>query len=162
MKKLLLFIFFPIICFSQDSISTSTKKIIGVRPEPKLLSSFTDSIPKDADLYVLGYDNSFWKINYFDIKGYVTENSIYKTRDMYVLLNKSKEEKLKEKYGEEVGFKINNGQTWIGMTEEMLIDSKGYPDDKNITKTVYGNSEQWIYGNQYIYVEENKVTAIQK
>lgn len=39
----------------------------------------------------------------------------------------------------------------------------GSPQDKNITETQYGKEEQWVYGgNHYLYIENNKVVAIQQ
>lgn len=39
----------------------------------------------------------------------------------------------------------------------------GRPTDKNITETEYGKSEQWVYsGYKYLYIENDKVTSIQK
>lgn len=55
----------------------------------------------------------------------------------------------------------------IGMTQDDVIASWGKPDDINKTITQYGVNEQWVYNrdflrnNQYVYFENNKVTAIQ-
>ena len=39
----------------------------------------------------------------------------------------------------------------------------GKPSDKNITETKYGTREQWVYrGYGYLYIEDGKVTTIQK
>ncbi len=51
----------------------------------------------------------------------------------------------------------------IGMTEaQVLASSWGKPSSVNTTVTVYGNSEQWVYGyGMYVYFRNGKVSAIQ-
>ncbi|MBB6328415.1 hypothetical protein FHS59_004058 [Algoriphagus iocasae] len=74
----------------------------------------------------------------------------------------SRREKYHKKYGKEVGERIANEKIWIGMTEEMLIDSWGNPDDINTTVTRYSNRKQYVYGlGQYVYVVNGKVDAWQ-
>lgn len=52
----------------------------------------------------------------------------------------------------------------IGMTAIQVLESSwGEPSEKNITKTVNGTSEQWVYSiGNYIYLENGIVTAIQE
>ncbi|MGE7217158.1 hypothetical protein ACQKJC_11710 [Priestia koreensis] len=49
----------------------------------------------------------------------------------------------------------------IGMTEEEVLDILGKPQDINPTITSSGTSEQWVYPNGYIYLEDGIVDAIQ-
>ena len=49
----------------------------------------------------------------------------------------------------------------IGMTKEMVVLSWGKPNDVNKTITKSNTSEQWIYEDNYLYFEGNKLTAIQ-
>jgi len=50
----------------------------------------------------------------------------------------------------------------IGMTKDMCRASWGGPDEINKTTTVYGTTEQWVYGYSYVYFDEKgKITAIQ-
>ena len=71
-------------------------------------------------------------------------------------------EKYVKKYGTEVGEKIAKRIIWIGMTEEMLIDSWGNPKDINSTVTRYSHRKQYVYSsNQYVYVENGVVDAWQ-
>ncbi|MGS2779879.1 hypothetical protein ACVBAX_21310 [Robertmurraya sp. GLU-23] len=51
----------------------------------------------------------------------------------------------------------------IGMTkDEVLNSSWGKPDSINTTTSVYGNSEQWVYGNgNYLYFENEVLVTIQ-
>jgi hypothetical protein len=66
------------------------------------------------------------------------------------------------KYGPVNGEKVAKGLIWIGMTEAMLLDSWGQPEDINSTVTRYGSRKQYAYGSgQYVYVENGKVDAWQ-
>jgi len=51
--------------------------------------------------------------------------------------------------------------TAIGMTEEMLQSSRGEPYAINTTKTVDGTHQQWVYGDDYFYIDNGVVTALQ-
>ena len=49
----------------------------------------------------------------------------------------------------------------VGMTAEEVRNSTwGSPDDINKTVTSYGTTEQWVYGNKYIYFRDGIVTSI--
>lgn len=53
----------------------------------------------------------------------------------------------------------------IGMTAKQVREKTnwGKPVDINRTITKYGTNEQWVYeGNQYLYFENGKLTAIQQ
>lgn len=56
----------------------------------------------------------------------------------------------------------------IGMSPQDVISAWGYPRDINRTRTAYGTSEQWCYGDlryyqrlKYVYFEKGKVVTIQ-
>jgi hypothetical protein len=67
-----------------------------------------------------------------------------------------------KKYGLVNGEKVSKSLIWIGMTEEMLYDSWGQPEDINTSVTRYGTRKQYVYGSgQYVYVENGKVDAWQ-
>lgn len=78
-----------------------------------------------------------------------------------------RESKIYKKYGREIGERILMGEVWIGMTRELLFESKGKPTKIGITtETADMYSVQYIYesrlfGTELIYVENGKVTAIQ-
>jgi hypothetical protein len=67
-----------------------------------------------------------------------------------------------KKYGPINGEKVAKGLIWIGMTEAMLLDSWGQPEDINTTVTKYSTRKQYVYGSgRYVYVENGKVDAWQ-
>jgi len=69
----------------------------------------------------------------------------------------------KEKYGwsDEIWELIDNGEARIGMNKEQVRLSWGKP--KKINKDIYRGriQEQWIYESQYLYFENDRLTAIQ-
>ena len=50
---------------------------------------------------------------------------------------------------------------YIGMPGDALRLVKGMPDKINRTTTAYAISEQWVYGNDYYYFKNDKLTTIQ-
>ena len=71
---------------------------------------------------------------------------------------------LLDKWGDELGHKINDGIIEIGFTETMVEEAIGQPDSVNRTTYSYYVREQWVYNEgdyRYIYLEDGIVTAIQ-
>lgn len=75
---------------------------------------------------------------------------------------KERKESLIKKYGKWAGERMAEGTIWIGMSETQLLETKGEPNKINVTQGSWGTHKQLIYAdNQYIYVENGKVTAWQ-
>lgn len=84
-----------------------------------------------------------------------------KRKENILALN-TRREKFHKKYGEEIGDRIALQKIWIGMSEDMLIDSWGKPNDINQTVTRYSVRKQYVYGlGQYVYVVNGVVEAWQ-
>lgn len=49
----------------------------------------------------------------------------------------------------------------LGMSEKALIKSWGKPDDINTSVGRWGVHKQYVYGSQYVYVENGEITAWQ-
>ena len=49
----------------------------------------------------------------------------------------------------------------IGMTKKMVLDSWGAPNDIHRTVGSWGVHEQWVYDNQYLYLENDILTSFQ-
>ena len=47
------------------------------------------------------------------------------------------------------------------MSKSDVLRAWGKPNDINRTVGDYGTSEQWVYGNEYIYFDNGTVTAWQ-
>lgn len=56
---------------------------------------------------------------------------------------------------------IAKGQVFIGMTRDEVIVSWGRPEGSNVTQTAYGKHEQLVYGDQYLYLTDDRLTTIQ-
>ena len=77
-------------------------------------------------------------------------------------INEEHKASMIKKYGNQIGEKVGNGLIWIGMTEDMLIDSWGFPEDVNRTVTANEVRKQYVYpGSNYVYLVNGKVTAWQ-
>ena len=72
-----------------------------------------------------------------------------------------KADKLKQRFGKENFYNILQGKVKIGMTKEMCELSWGLPKDINKTLTNKSSSEQWVYEENYLYFDNNELTAIQ-
>lgn len=124
----------------------------------------------------------YYRVKYKNIEGYVSLKNIYINDDMQSYLNKKEEDNnkklLEEKLERE---KLNKGReeyerekfkTWypyvkrheikIGMPEYCIIPSIGQPNKINTSEYSFGIHKQYVYDNMYIYVENEKVTAIQE
>lgn len=66
-----------------------------------------------------------------------------------------------KKFGKEAWLDILSGKVKIGMTKDACKISWGEP--KDINRTVVSNkiSEQWVYDSNYLYFDNNVLTAIQ-
>lgn len=50
----------------------------------------------------------------------------------------------------------------IGMSADDCQMLLGYPQDINTTVTEHGTSEQWVYPDKYVYIEDGKVVSYQE
>jgi hypothetical protein len=78
-----------------------------------------------------------------------------------IMINYNDAEKYKKKYGVENWKLILNRKIKIGMTKEMCSLSWGEPQRINETITQYSKREQWVYEDNYLYFENEQLTAIQ-
>ena len=77
-------------------------------------------------------------------------------------LRKEKEEYIKQKFPLDIAAKINKGQIDIGWTEQMVILSLGYPEDKNTDTYSWGTTTQLVFKNRkydYVYLKNGIVTS---
>ena len=56
---------------------------------------------------------------------------------------------------------IKGQRVALGMTADQVILSWGKPEDVNRSVGSWGIHEQWVYGEQYVYLENGKVTSFQ-
>ena len=173
---------------SNDSISlpkTVTAVYTGtpLREVPDVNADIKFRVPKGSLLEVIGSKNEYLKVKYDSIEGYLiyflvsapfsNEFSAFvqnakkiedekKRIDNEQKIIKRKAD-LTKKYGLSAANKILDEVIWIGMTENMLLESWGEPEDINTTVTSYVSRKQFVYGSgKYVYVVNGKVDAWQK
>ena len=75
------------------------------------------------------------------------QNVILAYRELYVL-----------KYDEEIGQRIASERIWKGMTDEMVRDGWGEPDQINNNVERWGTFTQWSYGNIIFFFRDGNLT----
>ena len=134
-----------------DTLSMSLKNVDSLRvvlPQPSEVAYLTaiEVRLKDNDDLRLFVDQSYFvkeRQAYFD----ELKNSL--AADLLVKRSPTMSErrnKLTMQYGKIVADKLLFGKTWLGMTEEMLMDAKGRPYGIEETNTDKGVSKIYIYG----------------
>jgi hypothetical protein len=152
---------------------------LRISPDPS--TETIGKIPRYASLNVTGFQETYLKvkfdtlegyISYLFVKGYTPEFRLYfdyakslddkEIKEKLQAKDKKRLDELIEKYGKWASERIVEEKIWIGMTEEMLLESLGRPNDINRTVTSNSVSKQYVYPNyRYVYVVNGKVTAFQ-
>lgn len=70
-----------------------------------------------------------------------------------------RKEKLSKKYDSFTVDSIIEGEIFIGMSEDALIESWGHPKRINETVGRWGVHKQYVYWSKYVYVENGKITS---
>jgi len=65
--------------YKSFAVETTTKAIAKLRYEPSPLSNIKKQIPKDETIYVIGYNNNYWKIFYRGEEGYLIDGLYFET-----------------------------------------------------------------------------------
>jgi hypothetical protein len=163
-----------------------------LREAPDVASEIKYKVPKGALLQVIGSNKEYLKVKYDSIEGYLIyflvssntqefstfvkkakkfEEERYKIEAerkrieeerRLTKINAERKAALTKKYGSFAAIRILERKIWIGMTEAMLLDSWGEPEDINTTVNRYVTRKQYVYGlGRYVYVENGKVDAWQ-
>jgi len=74
---------------------------------------------------------------------------------------KKRKDNLIAEYGITYGTKIFEGRFWLGMTDEMAIESLGKPEKINKSVGRWGVHEQWVYDSTYLYFENGILNSYQ-
>jgi hypothetical protein len=114
-----------------------------------------------------GYINEVWVKNDERVKKYViakVESEAQKLKLANETSNAIRREKIIARYGVSIYSRVERGEYWIGMTDDLAILSLGFPKTKNRTVGGWGVHEQWVYekGNRlYLYFENGILTSYQ-
>jgi len=93
------------------------------------------------------------------------ERQAYEAKWKAIAAKKREErrKKLATKYGKAIADKIISKKIWLGMTDDMAIESRGYAWKTNRSVGSWGVKEQWVYGEisnrVYLYFENGKLTS---
>ncbi|OGU40888.1 MAG: hypothetical protein A2455_17145 [Ignavibacteria bacterium RIFOXYC2_FULL_35_16] len=79
----------------------------------------------------------------------------------YVQFEMLSEKNLISKFSKKIQNMVKERKIAVGMTSEQAILSWGKPDDIKRTIGSWGKHEQWIYGSNYLYFENGKLTSWQ-
>lgn len=66
-----------------------------------------------------------------------------------------------DKWSNSIVNAINNHKILLGMTNDQIVSSWGYPDKINNSVGDWGVHEQWIYGRSYLYLENGTLKSWQ-
>jgi hypothetical protein len=94
-------------------------------------------------------------------KGEQIPLSVENTKNSYWVFEAGQAELYKKKFGDENWQRVLSGKVKIGMTKEMCQLSWGKPNSINETITSGNKSEQWVYSDNYLYFDNDILTAIQ-
>jgi hypothetical protein len=159
-----------------------------LRKEANWESDILMNLHSGDSVDVLDYvpKTKYFKVKHNELVGFVDVEGVVKTDDIHNLMTKKdqnyevvkaqeakqsaleKEQQAKQrkqnlinKYGTDTADKILAHKIWLGMTKDMAIESWGKPKDINRTVTSYSVSEQWVYGDRYLYFDDGILTSWQ-
>ena len=156
-----------------DTMSMSLKNVDSLRvvlPQPSEVANLTaiEVRLKDNDDLRLFVEQSYFvkerQAYFIELRNSVIANLLVKNRNG----GSERRDKLTTKDGKIVADKILIGKTWLGMTEEMLLDVKGRPAYFEETNTDKGVSQLYIYSYfggcgmfyEYYHFENGKLTKV--
>lgn len=93
--------------------------------------------------------------NQIDLNEYELSNKRHR------FLTKEEGDVLIKKYGKNILLSVLKQEVKIGMSKELCKMVWGVPDDINKTTNNKGSKEQWVYPNNYLYFENEKLVGIQ-
>ena len=113
---------------------------------------------KDNKIIVLREDRTWILSPYENYTFYFDDDNLIWVSTDFWISDKAEETTMRKV---ENGNSVEKKHPSIGMTAEEVRNSTwGSPDDINKTVTAYGTTEQWVYGNKYIYFRDGVVTSI--
>ena len=158
-----------------------------IKDAPTPIGNTIETLQQERKVYIVDYDNEYFKICDNDLCGYVStlwiegspeiskyvadkkvlayeikEENIRRQISANEMQNKKREESLIKKWGVNTYNSLRKGNFWLGMTSEMAIVAFGNPNKINETVGTWGEHEQWVFDNIYLYFENGKLTSYQR
>lgn len=172
-----------------DSLLVYTKNDGVIKELPDITSKVIYNYKKGTSIYILDYvaDNYYTAIC-DSVIGYISRYNIeedkltkdnldtlmyrknmelYRIRQMQYLKDLDKQfDEYKKAYGNSIAYKLNNSEVWLGMTENMLLNSVGRPSSINETVGSWGVKRQYVYRYDgvlhYYYFKNGYLTSYQR
>ena len=151
--------------------------LLKIKPRDTSQDFGVSFLPTDSVKLLELYDTWYWKVDYKGRIGYISDRDLTKDSVYHKILATKKpikfidntqiaEDKaelavMTKKYGASWATLIVAEKIKIGMTKAMVKDSWGEPEDINRTVGSWGVHEQWVYGSNYLYFENGKLTSWQ-
>ena len=146
----------------QNTYSETTTKISAViRIKPNVSSDIIGNVAMDENVKVYDYLDGYWLVEKDTLYGYMSHVYLTDNSQMKKLKAAHEKNKIVNKYGAQIAYRISNHEIWIGMTTTLTKLSIGHPKDINRTTGVWGVHEQWVYYNRYLYFENGILTSWQ-
>lgn len=129
------------------------------------------SIPKGSKVTILEYaEGPFFKVSYQDSVGYLSFLYFSDNDDVRNVYYENKYQdnpsmqRLMKRYDAYTAKRIIDGNYWLGMSDDMAIESLGRPSDKNTDVGSWGTHEQWVYRGRglNLYFENGILTSYQE
>jgi len=138
--------------------------------EPVRNETKSVSIPKGSVVTIMEYaDGPFFKVSFKQNIGYLSfvhfsnndevKNIYYANR----YKDNPKMQRLMKRYSPSTAKQIIEGKYWLGMTEDMAIESLGRPSERNTDVGAWGTKEQWVYRSKglYLYFDNGNLSSYQ-
>jgi DNA repair exonuclease SbcCD ATPase subunit len=142
---------------SSGIICKTTETGSALREKPNAIAAEITFIPGGAEIVVeREYKGLYFKTTYNGKSGWISYSNIAsnpKLDNMVMSLtdkeiDNKKLEKLTKLYGKEIANKIVLGLLWEGMSQGMVIESIGRPDNTTRDQTSTGVREEWEYSDK--------------
>ena len=161
-----------------------------IRKESNPNADIITLVNKGDTVYLTDFSEDYWVVNKGPYFGYINELYIKSDEGLEnfkktvqvreeIAKQRAEEDKMKkelaeykkaqdqrrvslvQRFGKETGEKLLAGRYWIGMTEDMAIESLGQPETINSTVGSWKRNEQWVYSRMYLYFDDGVMTSYQ-
>ncbi len=162
----------------EGGIYTTLAMLGRLRSQPSSKGEPVAELPKGSVVQILGYPKAtYWRVRAGGVDGYLGTLYLEVNDEMrqmradfdYEQLSpaeRSRREMLLDTYGDSLGARLIKRELWIGMTLEMLWDSRGIPSSTTSTTTATELHGQICYGEPLpklcVYLVNNVVTSWQR
>lgn len=153
---------------SSTQVNAKTTMAGGaLREKPSSVSAEIAKVPGNEAITVIGeVEGLYVKVTWKGKTGWMSYSSIEQSSEVDAVMSqknnqKDSDEKMKrltKVYGKEIATKICAGMLWEGMSQGMVIESIGRPENTTKDKTDEGIREVWTYSNKEVVFMNGSLT----